>query len=122
MASFYKLQGKTLVDVLEDLYKKHGIYYNDVSNFAFEGASGMDKMKAIMERLGKNAPREIGGCPVVAVTDYLKSIRTDASGVTAISLPKSRVFKYELENGWTVMVRPAYYSLRYAFGERGDRR
>ena len=119
MASYYKLQGKTLVDVLEDLYEKYGIFYNDVSNFAFEGATGMDQMKQIMERLGANPPASLAGYRVVERTDYKQSVRVTDAGVEAVHLPKSSVLEYGLENGCTVIVRPSgtepkmkvYYSI-----------
>ena len=43
-AAYYKSQGKTLIDVLDELFEKYGFYNNKTVSFAFEGASGMEKM------------------------------------------------------------------------------
>ncbi len=119
MASYYKLQGKTLLDVLRELYEELGYYYNTVDSYAFEGANGMRQMQAIMEQLRENPPKEIGGLAVVGHGDYLLSKRWTQGGEAPIHLPKSNVLEYQLENGGTVIARPSgtepklkiYYSL-----------
>jgi len=120
MAACYRLQGKTLVDVLEELYQKYGTYYNSIDNFAFEGAEGMAQMQAMMENARQNPPRELAGFAVVEVADYGRSVRTGPDGERPIDLPRSNVLGYTLENGGTVVIRPsgtepklkAYYSLK----------
>ena len=119
MACAYKLEGKTLLQRLEELYSRFGIYKNAVDSFAFEGADGMAKMAGMMEALRKNPPCAIGGVPVACSTDYLTSICRTGESETAISLPKSNVLEYELRDGCGVIVRPSgtepkikiYYSL-----------
>lgn len=119
MASVYKLEGKTLLDVLEDIYRRHGIYKNTVDSFAFEGADGMAKMAAIMQGLRENPPEMIGGKAVPVRTDYAVSTRYENGVPTPIALPKSDVLEYELDGGCSVIVRPSgtepkikiYYSL-----------
>ena len=46
MASYYKQQGKTLLQVMDALYEAHGMYLSSLLNFGFEGAEGMEKMEA----------------------------------------------------------------------------
>ena len=68
----------------------------------------MDKMMSIMEKLRKDPPREVLGCKLVAVNDYLKSESVTADGVkTAIDRPKSNVLKFVYENGLGVVARPS---------------
>ena len=109
MAAYYKSLGKNLVEVMEDLYKEHGMYLNTLVNIGFEGASGMEKMKNIMNSLRCNPPKEIGGLEVTTVADYLTSVSTDiATGEeTAISLPKSNVLQYKLPGGSAAIIRPS---------------
>ena len=109
MAGFYKKQGKTLVDVINELYKKHGMYLHRLLNFGFEGAEGMQKMKDIMSELRENAPVQIGGNKVIFISDYLNSETTeiDSGEVTAIDLPKSNVLSYKMLNNTGVIVRPS---------------
>lgn len=109
MAAYYKTQGKTLVDVMNGLYEKHGMYLNSLLNFGFEGADGMKKMTDMMDSLRNNPPKEIGGIKVEKVSDYLTSKETDtATGAEkAIELPSSNVLSYSLTNDNKVVVRPS---------------
>ncbi|MDD6727974.1 MAG: phospho-sugar mutase [Eubacteriales bacterium] len=109
MASYYKVHGKSLIDVMNNLYDEFGYYLNSVSNYAFEGASGMEKMAEIMDTLRTNPPKEIGGYTVTRVDDYKASTSTDvASGnVEKITLPKSNVLAYALTDGNKLIVRPS---------------
>lgn len=109
MAAFYKKQGKSLIDVLNEIYSKYGMYINAVANFAFEGLSGMETMKQIMSDMRGNAPTQIGGFKVTVISDYLlsKEINAKTNEETAINLPKSNVLSYQLENGCKAIVRPS---------------
>ena len=99
MAAYYKSVGKSLIDVMNDIYAKFGIYLNKVDSFEFEGAAGMQKMADIMEFLRNNAPSEIAGLKVLDVTDYKDTAKT--------GLPSSNVLSYRLENGNGVVARPS---------------
>lgn len=106
MASYYKSQGKTLLDVMNELYEKYGYYKNDLMNFGFEGEDGMIKMNGIMDGLRKNPPAEFSGSKVAGISDYLLSeSHGDKEG--KIDLPKSNVLEYRMENGCKVIVRPS---------------
>ncbi len=99
MAAYYRSIGSSIKQRLEEIYEKYGRYLNKVDSFEFPGLSGMDKMAGIMEELRKNPPAEIGGCPVVKVTD-LKN--TEETG-----LPAANVLMFKLEGGAEVIVRPS---------------
>ena len=106
MASYYKRQGKTLVDVMNELYEKYGYYQNATLNFAFEGEDGMKTMENIMTTLRQNPSAEIAGSKVVGRSDYLESVSYgDKEGT--IDLPKSNVLEYRMENGCKLIVRPS---------------
>ena len=109
MTAYYKNLGKTLNDVLEELYKKFGYYYCRQKSFICEGQSGMEKISAIMEDLRNSTTDFIDGERVVKINDYSKSVSTDTvSGQkTVIDLPKSNVISYFLENGSSLIVRPS---------------
>ena len=109
MAAYYKSKGKSLYDVMCDIYNEHGLYLNLLSNFAFEGAAGMQKMSEIMDNLRNNPPKEIGKLKVLAVSDYKTSKVTDTKTgeETAIDLPKSNVLAYTLPSSNCVIIRPS---------------
>lgn len=109
MAAYYKNQNKSLIDVLEDIYKKYGFFKSTLLNFQFEGASGMEKMKSMMSYLREKTPVDIADFKVVKSLDYLnnKEVETSSGIIKQISLPKSNVLEYHLENGSIVVVRPS---------------
>ena len=109
MAAFYRTKGITLLQAREDLYKQYGNYLHSQESFQCEGASGMERMKEIMADLRANGPKSIGGLNVTSVADYIASVKTDcATGAkTAITLPKSDVLAFELEQGASVIIRPS---------------
>lgn len=123
MASYYKRNGMTLVDVMNSLYEKYGYYLNDMCNFAFEGENGMKTMNNIMNNLRTAPPAEIAGVKVVGRSDYLESVAYgDKQGT--IDLPKSNVLEFRMEGGLKLMIRPSGTEPKikiYLFG-RGNTR
>ncbi len=108
MASYYKLKGISLKEFMDGIYEKYGMYLNTLHNFAFEGASGMQKMADIMASLRENTPKEFAGFDVVKVADYKMSTMKSSNGeVAEIKLPKSNVLSYYLADGSKVIVRPS---------------
>ena len=108
MAAYYKTQGLTLLDKLASIFNEHGYYFNSQKSFSFEGQTGMQKMENIMENLRNNPPKQISQYNVIAVSDYLKSTKTDVNGnVSKIELPKSNVIEFLLDGGSKVILRPS---------------
>ncbi len=109
MAAHYKKLGKTLADVMDDIYKEHGIYLNTLLNFAFEGAEGMATMSKMMEELRQNPPEKLADFDVIKISDYKTSVATEKpSGIMKhIDLPKSNVLSYNLTDGCSAIVRPS---------------
>lgn len=109
MACFYKNKGLSLYERIQQIYDEYGVYLNTLDNFVFEGASGMEKMKSIMEELRNNPPKTIAGLEVTETADYLlskrKNIQTGEESV--IDLPKSNVLSYKLPGGSGAIVRPS---------------
>ena len=109
MAAFYSKQGKNLVEVLNGLYETYGYYLCTQQSFAFEGEQGMTEMKALMESLREHPAAVIGEDKVLGFGDYLRSVHTDmvTGEKTEITLPKSDVLMYEMENGCKAVIRPS---------------
>jgi phosphoglucomutase len=97
MFAYYMKMGRSLANVLDELYQKHGYYMNTLYNFEFEGSKGQDKMKKIMEMF-RSLRVELCGKKVNLAIDYLEG---------AENLPKSDVLKFSLESGAGVVVRPS---------------
>ena len=107
-AAWAKTQGKTLYDILQEIYKTYGYYVEKVVSVTLPGKDGVVKMKEIMKNLRENPPKELAGKKVLAVRDYLADTRTDCEGnVTAAGLPKSDVLYFELVDDAWVCIRPS---------------
>lgn len=99
MASFYKQQGKTLLDALNDLYEQYGYYKEALISLTFEGLEGQQKIARIMADFREYPPTTIAGIEVSQVEDYL------AGQVNG--LPKADVVKFILADGSWICVRPS---------------
>ncbi|MDY2510872.1 MAG: phospho-sugar mutase [Ruminococcus callidus] len=130
MAAYYRTKGISMMQARENLYKKYGVYVHAQHSFTFEGESGMIRMQNIMEHLRTNRPEKIDTLQVIQFADYEKQISVDLkTGVeTAITLPKSNVLSFTLEQGAKVIVRPsgtepkikAYYTTTAATAEAAN--
>lgn len=101
LASKLKSQDKSLIDKLEELYLRHGFYWEDLYSIGFPGAEGFSMMVKFMDKLRNQTPKEIAGFKVVRVRDYLEGKEIEGR--------KENVFRIELsEDGKTrVTVRPS---------------
>lgn len=109
MAAYYKKQGKSLAQVIDDLYEEFGHYINKTYSFEFTGAAGMKKMAEIMSNIRADIPEKIDKYDVIKVCDYECKTETDTvSGeVEPINLPKSNVISFNLSGDNSVIVRPS---------------
>ncbi|BBJ28577.1 phospho-sugar mutase [Athalassotoga saccharophila] len=98
MATYYKQKGMTLVDAMEEIYKKYGYYLEDQLSPVFEGESGVAKIKHIMESLRKTPPKKIGGYSLTNFVDYLKG---------QDHIPPSDVIKMEFGDRVVIYGRPS---------------
>ncbi len=109
MALYYREQGFSLYDQLQNIYKKYGYYNEFVASVTMEGIEGLEKIKNIMDTVRANPPKTVGGKKVLAVRDYSTSVRTDLinNKTEEIFLPKSNVIYLELEDKNNFIIRPS---------------
>lgn len=109
MAAYYKKNGKTLLEVLKDIYRKHGYYIEETISITFAGASGQSKMKGIMENFRENKLSSIAGKNIPYVNDYKMGIALNlVTGKTEhLNYPKSDVLKFCFEDGSWLVLRPS---------------
>jgi phosphoglucomutase len=109
MAAYYKSKGMSLLDALKGIYKKFGYYKEDLKSIKLEGKEGIEKIGRIMEQLRNNPPLEIGELKVEVLRDYLERkaryILKDRE--EPVSLPKSNVLHFTLDDGSWFAVRPS---------------
>lgn len=107
-AAYYKDQGKDLVDVLEDLYAKHGTYEESQVAVELEGEAGAKRIQKILTDLRQDELKEIAGVPVVRFEDFDEAIIKENGETKPLEgFVKSDVLKYFLEDGSWIAVRPS---------------
>lgn len=109
ICAWAKDRGKTLFDVLMDIYVEYGFKLNKTINVVKPGKSGADEIKAMMDNFRANPPREIAGSPVVKVKDFKTLKETDGNGnSTELQMPEpSNVLQWFTADGTKVSVRPS---------------
>ena len=109
ICAYAKDQGKTLYDLLMEIYLEYGFSYEYTVNVVRPGKTGADEIKQMMENFRNNPPKQLGDSPIVITKDFLKLEQTDANGnVTKLDMPDtSNVLQWFCENGDKVSVRPS---------------
>lgn len=108
-AAKMKAEGKTLMDLLLDIYMKYGFYLEGLKSLTKPGQSGMQEIEAMMEKFRSTPPDSICGVQVVMIHDFLvrKSYDKISELSYDITLPKSNVLQYDLADGSKITVRPS---------------
>ena len=122
MAAYYRSIGSSVNKALNEIYAKFGYCLNKVDSYEFEGLSGMEKMKNIMQGLRDEPISSLGGYEVEVREDYTARVKLNvATGETEdITLPKANILIYWLKGGHQVIIRPSgtepkvkvYYSIK----------
>ena len=107
VASFYKTQNKTLIEVLHDIYKEYGFHQEGVQNIYLKGIEGSERIERIMRYFQSLKITEIAGKSINTIEDYDKGLRYQKGKTSAITLPKSLVLKYIFEDGGWFVLRPS---------------
>ena len=116
MTAFYKSQGMTLLDKMEEIYNKYGYYRDNLDSFTLKGYDGVSKIKEMMDKLRNN---ESIFEDTLEKIDYNNPIKAEEGFGY---LPTSNVLKYILKDGSWIAVRPSgtepkikiYYSIKGA--------
>ncbi len=117
MTLYWKSKGKSLLDRLDEIYLEYGFYEEKGVSKYFEGASGMDVMRGIMEGYRNSQPATLGGIAVTSIRDVKTGLAWDvadpadpqATGMATrkVDLPASDVIQWYLKDGTMVTVRPS---------------
>lgn len=108
-ACYYRAEGKTLWDAMEDIYKKYGYYKETQVSIVMEGSEGAEKIKNMMTDMRNIPVEKIGEYKVLTFKDIekdvVKNMITGEEKTTG--LPKSNVLYYELEDNNWCCIRPS---------------
>ena len=130
MAATCYNKGKTLFDLLADIYRQYGFYKEDLLSITKKGISGKEEINAMMEKFRTNPPKEINGSPVIKINDFKlrKSHDLLKGSESALTLPVSDVLQFFTADGSKITVRPSgtepkikfYFGVKEAFGANDD--
>ncbi|WP_293931810.1 phospho-sugar mutase [Sphingobacterium sp. UBA6645] len=109
MCAYFKNQGKSLYDVLVQLYLEYGFYKEKLISLTKKGKAGADEIKQMMADLRAELPKTLGGIEVVEVRDYENSEATNmkTGEKSKIELPKSDVLQFITVDGDVISARPS---------------
>jgi phosphoglucomutase len=108
-AAWAKSRGKSLFELLIDIYVQYGFYKEKLINIIRKGKDGAEEIKAMMDGYRNNPPEMINKSRVIKINDYKKLISTDmiTGKNTSILQTKSDVLQFFLEDGSKISVRPS---------------
>ncbi|RLD80263.1 MAG: phospho-sugar mutase [Bacteroidetes bacterium] len=123
-AAWAASQGKTIYDILIDIYMEFGFYLEGLIAVVKKGMSGAEEIAGIMKRFRENPPSMINNSRVVMIKDYEFSVAKDMIAGTEehIDLPKSNVLQFFLEDGSKISIRPSGTEpkIKFYFGVKGE--
>lgn len=102
-------QGKTLNDLLIDIYLEFGFFKEKLHNIVRKGKAGAEEIQSMMKKFRENPPEKINNSQVLQILDYQKSIKKNmlSNEESVINLPKSNVLQFILEDGSKISIRPS---------------
>lgn len=109
MAAYFKSKGKTVFEVLLELYESYGFYHEKLISLTKKGKAGANEIKQMMADLRATPPHSLGGIAVQEIRDYstgVAHILADKTK-TAINLPKSDVLQFITVDGDVISARPS---------------
>lgn len=109
VALYFKLQGKNLIEALDDIYEQFGFFYESLVSLDYEGIAGSQKINRIMDFFRNYPETHFAGEEIVATEDYQASMSKDLKTKTSkeINLPKSNVLSFTFASGNRLFLRPS---------------
>ncbi|EHL15775.1 hypothetical protein HMPREF9628_00698 [Peptoanaerobacter stomatis] len=109
MAGYYKKQGKTLIDVLNELFEQYGYYSENTISVVLEGLEGQQRISRMMKEIRNIYPKQIGNASVAEITDYKKQEKTDlmSNKTEKIDIEKTNAIRFLYDDGCWYTLRPS---------------
>ncbi len=123
-AAYWKSQGMTLCDKMQELFETYGYYQENLCTVTLKGQNGARQIAEMMENIRAHVPKSVGGLKVVQFRDYREDVKLDMvrGEKTGTGLPKSNVLYFELEKGAWCCVRPSGTEpkIKFYIGVKGE--
>lgn len=123
-AAYYRSQGMTLCDQIQQMFQKYGYYKEGLCTVTLKGQDGAKKIAAMMEQIRGSVPESVGGFRMAQFRDYREDVLLDCTSGTKTStgLPKSNVIYFALEDAAWCCIRPSGTEpkIKFYMGVRGS--
>jgi phosphoglucomutase len=130
IAAWCESRGSSCWDLLLDIYRKYGLYFEELVSITLKGIDGASEIKAMMKRLRESPPASLGGVKVVELRDVLSGdcLNISSGDLRKLDLPASNVLQFVLADGSVISARPSgtepkikfYFSLAVDFDQTDD--
>lgn len=130
IAAWCESQGLSCWHLLLDIYRKYGLYFEELVSITLKGIDGASEIKSIMKRLRETPPVTLGGIVVTEVRDVLSGecVTLSSGAIRKLDLPSSNVLQFVLADGSVISARPSgtepkikfYFSLATAFEKNSN--
>ena len=124
MTAYAKNNGKSLYELLMEIYEKYGLYREHLISITKKGKSGAEEIAEMMKNLRAQPPVELGGSPVTKLIDYQlsKEVHLPSNEEATIDFPKSNVLQFVTADGSKISARPSGTEpkIKFYFGTRTD--
>ncbi len=124
ISAWAKENGKSMYQVLLDIYQEFGLYKEHLKSLTLKGKEGLEEIQAMMVKYRNDPPKTIDGSPILLFHDYLKqeTVNLQTGLKTKLNLPKSDVVQFIAADGAKVSVRPSGTEpkIKFYFGVKGE--
>jgi phosphoglucomutase len=130
LAAWARNRGKSMYDILMEIYETFSLYRESLINVVRKGKSGAEEIQQMMAEFRQHPPASLNGSPVRVIRDYQEgvSLETATGEKSPIDLPRSNVLQFLLEDGSKISVRPSgtepkikfYFSVRDRLEKSAD--
>ena len=109
VAAYTSCMGKSVFDILIDIYSEYGLFREKLVNIVRKGKEGADEINRMMTSFRNNPPEKINNSRVIKIIDYMDGISRDllANKETAVNMERSNVLQFFLEDGSKISIRPS---------------
>ncbi len=124
VAAYCKKEGKTLWDMMVEMYEKYGYFKETQYTITMKGVDGAKQIQDIMNKLRENPPKAFGDLKVLRFRDYKedKIVDMETGAVTPTGLPNSNVLYFELPDNCWCCARPSGTEpkIKFYMGVKGN--
>jgi hypothetical protein len=107
LAAIQRQQGLTLLDYLEDIYRRYGYYANLLTSMVMTGAEGLTQIQTIQDTMREHPPTQVAGYAVTVVVDHWDESGLHGEFLSETDRASRNMLSFRLDNGARAIIRPS---------------